>query len=156
RRIATEKLVATQAGNRHLESQFTRRLADEPGIEAINRGLVHCIEDFGQVVPKLLLRHDTRGVSRAILGRNLLCNYRLILISTAEFFESQCHSLDILLPCITHEADQGTGVNSTREECADRHVGYKMMPDAVEQRFANGEPQILIVCGRARNLRAAI
>ena len=82
-----------------------RGFADEPGVEAVDRRLVHRIENFGQIVAKLLLRHDTRRMSRAILRRDLCRDRGLVLAPTAEFLESQGHRLDILLPGIAHQTD---------------------------------------------------
>src|SRR5262249_11558981 len=44
--ISAKKLVPTQAGDRHFQSKFPRRFADEPGVEPIDRRLIHCCEDF--------------------------------------------------------------------------------------------------------------
>ena len=148
--IAAEKLVATQAGNRHLQSQFARRFADEPGVETIDRGLVHRIENFRQIIAEFLLGHDTRGVSRPVLRRDLRRDRRLVLASPAKFFEGQRHRLDVLLSRIAHQTDQSAGVDSAGKECTDRNVGYEMVTHAVEERIASTELLIFVVCGRAR------
>src|SRR5262249_24540289 len=97
RRVAAKKFVAAQTGNRHFESQFTRGFADEPRVEPVDCGLVHGLENFGQIVSKLSLRHKTRGMPRAILRRNLCRDRGLVIFPAAEFLESQGHRLDVLL-----------------------------------------------------------
>ena len=149
RRIAAEKLISAQTGNRHFEPQFPSGLADEPCVEPIDRGLVHGIENFRQVVAKLLLGHKTCDMSRAILRRNLLCYRRLILTPTAEFLKGQSHRLDILLPRIAHQTDEGAGVDSAGKECTNWDIGHKMMAHAVEERLAEADLQIFIVSRHA-------
>src|SRR5262249_8370304 len=100
--IAAEKFVSTKAGNCHLESQFMRGFADEPCVESIDRRLVHRLENFGQIVAKFLLCHETRGMSRAILCRDLARDGGLVLIPAAKFLKRESHRLDILLPGIPH------------------------------------------------------
>ena len=92
-------------------------------------------------------------MSRAILRRDLRRDRGLVLAPTAEFLESQSHRLDILLPRIAHQTDEGAGVDSAGKECANRDIGHEMMAHAVEERLPDTELQILIACGRARGFR---
>src|SRR5215471_718317 len=64
--ITAKKFISTQAGNRHFQSKFPGRFADEPGVEAIDRRLVHCFDDFRQIIAELLLGYDTCRMPCAI------------------------------------------------------------------------------------------
>ena len=130
--------------------------ADEPGVEAVNRGLVHRVENFGQVIVKFRLRHDTRGMSRAILSSDLCRDRGLVLDPTLEFFERQGDGLDILLSGVTHETDQRARVDSAGKECTNRDIGHEMMTHAVKEYLLDAELQIFIAGKRACDLRTAI
>src|SRR5262249_33436729 len=120
--------------------QFMRGFADEPRVESVDRRLVHRIEDFGQILAKLLLRYEASGMSRAILSRDLNRKRRLVLVPAAKFLESQGHRLDILLPGIAHQTNERAGVDSARQECTNRDIGDEMMAHAVQERFPDTEP----------------
>src|SRR5262245_20589398 len=103
--ISAEELIATQPGNRHFQSKLSRCFADEPGVEAIDRRLIHCFENFWQIFAKLLLRHDPRRVSRPVARRYLRSDRGLILTPPAKLFEGHCHCLDLVLSRIAHQTD---------------------------------------------------
>ena len=121
--------------------------ADEPGVEAVNRGLVHRVQNFGQVVLKLPLRHDPCGMSRAILSGDLCRDRGLVLDPTPEFFERKGDRLDILLSGITHQTDQRARVDSAGKKCANRDIGHEMMTHAVEERLPDAE-LLIFIAGR--------
>src|SRR6266851_4501290 len=147
--IAAKKFIPTQARNRHFQSKFSCRFAEEPSIEAINGRLVHGLENFGQIVAKLLLGHDTRRMSRAILRRNICSNRGLVLARPPKFFEGDSNRLDILLSDIAHQANESTGVNPAGKECANRHIGYEVMAHAIEECLPGDGAQIVISSGRS-------
>src|SRR5262249_17293865 len=91
RRIPAETLITAQAGHRQLEPQLTCGLADERGVEPVDCRLVHRIENLGQIVSKLSLRHQARSMPRAILGRDLRRDWGLVVLPAAELLESQGH-----------------------------------------------------------------
>ena len=130
--------------------------ADEPGVEPVNRGLVHCVQNLGQVVLKFPLRHDACGMSRPILASNFCRDWSLVLRPTSELFEGQGHGLDILLSGVTHETDQRSGVDSARKECANWDIRHEMMTHAVKECFPDAVLLIVIAGGRAYGLRAAV
>ena len=54
-RIAGQELIAAQPRERHLQAGLVGRLGDEPGVDAVDRGLVHGLQNGRQVVAELPL-----------------------------------------------------------------------------------------------------
>src|SRR5215210_6561918 len=66
RRIATKQFVAAETRYGRFEPDLPNGLADEPGIDAIDRRLVHRVENLRQIGAKLHLRNDAHRMSGAI------------------------------------------------------------------------------------------
>ena len=54
RGVAAEELVAAQARDGDLEARLGCGLADEPGVDAVDAGLVHGGEDLGQIAAEFV------------------------------------------------------------------------------------------------------
>jgi len=65
--IAAEQFIAAQFGDRDFQPLFRSRLGDEPGVDAVDGGLVHGVEYLGQFLLELLLGHIAGGVLRAVV-----------------------------------------------------------------------------------------
>ena len=91
-----------------------RRLAHEPSVDAINRRLIHRLDDSRQVRSKLVLADDARRVPGRVEARDRLASGASSFARAAEFIECQRHGLDILLPGFAHQTDKGAGIHPCR------------------------------------------
>ena len=95
-------------------------------------------------------------MSRAILRSDIRSKRGLVLARPPKFFERYSNRLNIVLSGIAHQANQGTGVDPAGQECANWHIGYKMMAHAIEQRVAGDDIQIVISNGRRSGFHIAV
>ena len=112
-----------------------RGFADEPSVEAIDRGLIHRVMNFGQVVAETPARSRHAWYVGCRIAPRSLPRSGPRPRSTAKFLECQSHRLDVLLPSIAHQTDQRARIDSAGKKCANRDIGHEMMAHAVEKRL---------------------
>ena len=154
--IPAEQLVAAETRDSHLETQFMARLADEPGVDAIDRRLVHRCEDLRKILCEFALRDDAIDVPGAEAARNLVGKRRLVLGAASELLERERHGLDVLLARIPHQSDKGTGVDACREERADGDISHQMVAHAIEQRVTDSLQHVRASCSSSIGLRRVV
>jgi hypothetical protein len=135
--IAAEQLVAAETRDDRLEAEFTRRLADEPGIDPVDRRLVHRVENSWQIGVEFRFRHGSGGVPAAVLCRQFARDRRLIRTRVAKLVIAQRDRVNVPLTEIAHQAEQGPRIDPGRQERTNRDISDEMMADAVEQRGAH-------------------
>src|SRR5262249_12959771 len=108
------EFVATETGQRDLEAEFMRRLAHKPDVDAINRRLIHGLDDTRQVGSKLVLTDDTRRVPSRIEIRDRRGLRPLVIWRATEFIEHHRHLLYISLPGSAHKTADCAGIPPCR------------------------------------------
>ena len=132
--VAAEQLVAPEPRDGNLQPELLGRLGHEPRVDAVDRGLVHRLEDARQVGSELALRDPSRRVPRAEGARDLRGERRLVLVGGSQFVEGKRHGLDVAVAGIAHQADERARVDAGGQERADGHVRHEVVAHAVEKR----------------------
>src|SRR5262249_4364783 len=90
-----------------------------------------------QIRKKFVLVDDARRMSCSVEIGNRRGLGRLVTLRAAKFIEGQRYRLNILLPCLAHQPNQGMRIHASREEDTDRTMGHEVMTHAVQKGFPN-------------------
>ena len=128
RRIASEKFIAAETGERHLYSATAGQPTGVPGVDAVARGLIERGEDFGQIGGDACAGQDFLVMFGAEeLGR--LARTRLLGIP--DFLETDRESFQVVRPAAHHQAGDGAGIHSAGEKRAHWNIRHAVGTDGV-------------------------
>ena len=136
-RIAGQKLIAAKPGDRDLEASLACRFRDEPRVDAVDRGLVHGLENCREIVQELALSDTPHDVVRPIALGDQCGKRRLVLIRAAELLEGQRDGADVALARVPHQTEQRAGIDARRKKYAHLDIGKKMRAHAIGHRRAH-------------------
>jgi hypothetical protein len=122
---------------RGTESHFAARLADEPGIDAVDARLVHRIEDRIQILGEFGRGDGSDMVVDAITSRHIDCAGHFVVCGSGELAIRERAGADALLTAIAHQSDQCARIDSAGQKGANLDIGDKMMAHAVAHRRAD-------------------
>ncbi len=118
-------------------------LRHEPGVDAVDAGLVHGGQQLLALFHEVGLAHHHGGVARAELGRQLLGQGGFVVGAAHVFGKGQRQGVRALAMRAGERGDEG-GVDAGRQEHAHRHVGHVVRGDAVTHGRANGVERVAL------------
>src|SRR5262249_1408925 len=99
-------------GYRGLEAKLARGFADEPGVDAIDRRLIHRLANSRQILPEFLLGDDADRVFAVVMGGAFRRERSLIFRLVPIFLIRERDGIDPLLAGIRNQTEEGAGINS--------------------------------------------
>src|SRR5262249_20578544 len=100
--VTAKQFIAAEPRYRGLEAKLTRGFADEPGVDAIDRGLIHRLENSWQILPEFLLGDDADCVFAVVMGGALRREGSLVFRLVPIFLVRERDGIDPLLAGTTH------------------------------------------------------
>lgn len=124
--VAAEQFVAANPGDHHFQTQRGGVLADQPGVKAVDAGLVHVLQRLGQVGGGLGVADPDGVLLGAVAGGDGFGVDHFILAGPAKAAEAEGDGLQGGAAVFGHQPDQRAGVDAGGQERADRDVGDLM------------------------------
>ena len=131
--IPGQQLVAAEPGKCDFEAGLFGSLRDEPSVDAVDRGLVHRLDDGGKILVEFALVDAPHDVPRSIALRHMTGELRFVLHRAAELVETKGDRSDLALAGIPHQAEKRTGIDTRGEKHPDLDVRQQMGADTVER-----------------------
>ena len=83
-----EQFIAAYARENHLISALCGSLAGKPGVNSVDGGLIHCVENARGVLIELTARNTADMMWEVIMPRDCRCNRDFIPMLSGKFFEA--------------------------------------------------------------------
>src|SRR5580658_5516624 len=85
--IPPQKFITTQTRDYDLETRLLRRFRNEPSVHTVDRGLVHGLQNGGEILDELPLTQGPYDVVRPVMLAHACSQWRLVLRCAMELFE---------------------------------------------------------------------
>src|SRR4051794_24463115 len=94
RRVATEQFVPSNTREHDFVAPLGGSLTGEPRVHAVDRRLIHCVEEPRQILFELCLRHTPDGVREAVVRGDRFRHRHFVLRHAGELVETERDGLD--------------------------------------------------------------
>lgn len=136
-RIAAEQLVSTQPRERDLQPGTARGEADEVGVHAVGRRLIHRTQECGAFGVKIFARHPDGLVLRAVVPGDFLGQRHLVIGGATKLGEAQRDGAQS--PALLGRQPRERGrIQPGGEKHTDGHIGDQMVTHRVDKRGPHG------------------